>query len=121
MRRLPFLERNHGPVGDALDHADSPSRIPVSPVASYLVRAHAVSQGVAAAVRVARAQALRVDRGEPDLMHTTTADVLLALAEASAEMLAEQAERLAEWMEVAARADLGKARPHRPKARRLNA
>ncbi|WP_018421473.1 hypothetical protein [Paraburkholderia tuberum] len=54
-------------------------------------------------------------------MHTTTADVLLALAEASAEMLAEQAERLAEWMEVAARADLGKARPHRPKARRLNA
>jgi hypothetical protein len=105
MRKLPFIERDHGPVGDALGSLDYQARVIAGPVAKYLVRAHAVSQGVAATVRIARAQSLRVERGEPDLLHATTADALLALAEASSDMLAEQAEQIAQWIEIAALAD----------------
>jgi|GEM_PF-5162632 len=109
MRKLPFIERNHGPVGDVLDVFDRHAPVAIGPVADYLVRAHAVNQGVAAVVRVARGQSLRAERGEPDLTHATTADALLALAEASSDMLAEQAEQLAQRIKVAALADPNKA------------
>jgi hypothetical protein len=106
--KLPFIERNHGPIGDVLEHVHRESRVAVSPFAGYLARSHAVSQGVAAAVRVARAQSLRAEAGEPDLVYETTSDALLALVEASSEMFAEESERLAEWVEVAALAHPGK-------------
>ncbi|MGF6857328.1 hypothetical protein [Paraburkholderia sp. CI3] len=111
MHKLPFIERDHGPVGDAVGSLDYQARVTVGPFVAHLVRTHAVFQGVAATVRIARAQSLRAERGEPDLIHATTADALLALAEASSDMLAEQAERFAEWIEVAALADPAEARP----------
>lgn len=110
MRKFPpFVERNHGPVGDVLDVVDRQARVAVGPVADYRVRAHAVTQGVAAAIHIARAQGLRAERCEPDLIHATTADALIALAETSADMFAEHAEQLAQWIKVAALADPDKA------------
>jgi hypothetical protein len=108
VRKLPFIERIHGPVGDALGSLACQARVIIGPVASYLVRAHAVTQGVAAAVRVARAQSLLDELDEPDLICATTADALLALATESSAMLAEQTERLARWIEGAALSDPGK-------------
>ncbi|WP_250489898.1 hypothetical protein [Caballeronia sp. INML2] len=101
---LPFIERNHGPVGDVRDAVDRYARVAVGPVADFLARAHAVNQGVAAAVRVARAQILRVERDEPDLIHTATQDALLVLAETASNMVAEQAEQISQWIEGTAMA-----------------
>ncbi|WP_277184021.1 hypothetical protein [Caballeronia sp. BR00000012568055] len=113
MRKLPFIERTHGPIGCTLESVDSQARIAVGPVAAYLARSHALTQGASAVARVVRAQNLSGDIDEPELISPTTTDSLLALVEAACQMHAESMEQFAEWIAVAGLADpREKSAPH---------
>jgi len=98
----PFAERAHGPVAYALEALDGDARILVRPVADHLARSHVVAQGVSAVAAIVRAQGLLAERGAPTIVSATAVDALLAFIGTSADMLAKESERLAEWVASAA-------------------
>ncbi|QQC63865.1 hypothetical protein [Paraburkholderia ginsengisoli] len=101
-----FYSRGHGPVSDAIGQIDFCTTMPVGGLADNLAKVHAVSQGLAAILRIARADGLARERDASEtgpLLAPGAVDALLALGEVSAGMLADDAEALAEWIGRSAR------------------